>query len=233
MVLSRLRVARANLMSRKGRSGGPRRFMLLRGKYMRSSRKQVTNQKVYTYKYKTNGGTVGIGAGVAFNYNAIDFSLQAIPNYAELTALYDEYQIAKVDVEFIPRAAPLSQAISTATTGNANQLFGTCQPFLTVIDYDDSSVPTTRNELLQYGTCKVMAPNKYFKRSIVPKIAVQTYKTSLTTGYAAKAKQWLDCADDTVPHFGLKWCWDQDANAVSTILYDIYVTYHMKFRGTR
>lgn len=232
MPMSKVARAKYNLSRRKGY-----RRLQGRNQIVRMSRplfNSIKNtQKSYFYKYKISKGTVGIGNGQPQNYNAISFNLRDINNYSELTSLYDEYCISKVVVEFIPRGAILSQAINTATTGNTNQLYGTVQPFITVIDYDDATAPTTRNELLQYGTCKVSKPHTYVKRVFTPKIAIQTYKTAVSSGYMAKGHQWLDCADDTVPHYGLKWAWDQDQNAVSTTLYDIYCTYYVKFRGVR
>lgn len=189
--------------------------------------------KSYFYKYKISRGTVGIGSAQSTSYNSINFTLNDITNVAELTSLYDEYQITKVVVDFIPRAGALSSSPSGAA-GNVNQQFSTYQPFLTVVDYDDNTPPSSRDDMLEYGTCKVSKPNTMVRRVIVPKIQVQTYISANSVGKSAKSRQWLDCVHPDIPHFGLKWAWNQSAAAgADTVLYDIYCTYYVKFRGCR
>lgn len=195
--------------------------------------KRFSPSKIYSYKYTITKGTVGIANGANSNYNGISFKLQDIPNYTELTTLYDEYRITRVTIILMPRSASLGQT-NSASSGNVNQQYSNVQPFITVIDYDDATPPGARSDLIQYGTAKQHLPNRMIRRTLQPCVAVQTYKTAVSSGYMAKRRQWLDCADDTVPHYGFKWAYNQDsAAAADTVLYDITCVYYVQCRGTR
>lgn len=225
-------------MSYKKKKLLQRSAALVRGISLRTRRRMAMGTKnpnrSYSYKFKVNKGTVGVGSALQANYNAINFQLNDITSAAELTSLYDEYCITKIVCEFIPRAGALSDTIAGAY-GNVDQQYGAVQPFMTVIDYDDSNAPANRTELLQYQTAKYTKPTAKHVRVLSPKIAVQTYKIPVSSGYSAKSRQWIDCADNTVPHYGIKWAWDQSVPAPQggVVVMDIYCTYYVKFKGVR
>lgn len=197
-----------------------------------SSYKPSINQ--HHYRYRISAGTVGIANGANSNYNGINFKLNEIPNYTELTSLYDEYRIDKVTVELIPRASQLTTPAAAPAAGNVNQTFSNIQPMLTVIDFDDSTPPGSRADLLQYSTLKVSRYGEKITRTFVPHVATPVYRTGVSSGYGSKGKQWIDCANDDVPHYGLKWAFNQDSAAgADTVVYDIFVTFNLTMRGVR
>lgn len=186
------------------------------------------------FRYRISAGTVGIANGANSSYNGINFRLNQIPNYTELTSLYDEYRIDKVVVEFHPRASALTTPAAAPAAGNVNQSFSNIQPFLTVIDYDDSTPPGSRNDLVQYSNLLVSHYGQKVTRTFVPHVAVPVFRTGVSSGYGSKPKQWIDCANDDVPHYGLKWAFNQDTAAgADTVVYDLFVTFHLTMRGVR
>lgn len=163
---------------------------------------------------------------------ALAFKLSDLLNVDEYKALYDQYKITGVAVRLIPKALQF-QGTQTSTTGAIG--YG---QVVTAIDYDDQTVPGSKDQLLQYGSAKVTDGNKIHSRYFAPKILNQVYSSALVTAYAPKKAQYLDTVNDAVPHFGLKVWIDAPVipatmGLLTSISYDVYVTYYFKCKNTR
>lgn len=167
--------------------------------------------------------------GIANTYRAWSFSLDQLPNFTEFTNLFDSYRIDKIVMRFI---AVHAQQVS-AEVNNAAAVTVTQPRVYTVIDYDDDAVPTSITELTQYSNCKIRQAGKSFKVILQPKVAVQVYRSAVTTAYAAPDKGTkLDCAYADVPHFGVKLA--MTSNATNGYFgYDVNVDYYCSFFGIR
>ena len=51
----------------------------------------------------------------------------------------------------------------------------------------------------------VLKPNMYHKIVVRPSVLIQTYYTQTGSAYAPKWKQWIDMAQNSMPHYGLKY----------------------------
>lgn len=188
----------------------------------------------FMYKYVVTKSNISIANSAQTAQGALEFKLTDLANYAELTALYDEYCISKVVVKLFPKFGALGQTNGGA--GTYMQTTSAFKPTITVLDYDDSATPASRNELLEYGSARMHNCSQIIKRVLTPKIAIQTYKTAVSSGYSAKGHQWIDCADNNIPHYGLKYqveCDQTNGSGVPLYMYDVICTYYVKFRGTR
>jgi hypothetical protein len=74
--------------------------------------------------------------------------------------------------------------------------------FLSAVDYDDSTVWTSLNQGLQYENRYVTPLTSIHSRTWVPRIANIVHATG-STSYTS-VRDWVDCASDTVPWYGLK-----------------------------
>ena len=119
-----------------------------------------------------------------------------MPNASEFAVLFDQYKIMKVEWTYTPRFD--SVALDASATP------WTLPRFYSVIDKDDSSTPTSLNQLMQYGNMKSQVFNKPVKITYVPNVAAQVYGNLVSTGYAAKANQYIDMSNLDVNHFGHK-----------------------------
>lgn len=114
------------------------------------------------------------GEGVVIN-----FTLDLLPNSLEFQALFDEFRIQRVMVEFW----------SGSTVDS-------------VIDYTDGTPPISQNELLQYGTLMsvsaINGPTVFFRRILKPRPNIGT------TGIMAR-NNWLSTGTGAgVVHNGIK-----------------------------
>lgn len=204
---------------------------------------------VYRYKYTTlikNYFQLEMN-GVDANF-AIPFKLSDIPNYLELTALYDRYKISAVKVSIVPRQTQMiyqtaagvnnGGTIQPNTDFGGTHLFGTSNfghpEIVTVIDYDDDANPTGTNELLQYNSVRITRGNRNHHRYLKPRFKVDVSNTGVLM-----RQQWIDC-DNIVKHYGLKGQFTNVPNISPygtsdhpVINYDVILTYYVAFRDTR
>lgn len=135
---------------------------------------------------------------------------------AELKDLYDRYKITYVQIKFHLVSNP-DATLSIQDNGQDPQttpVYNSANwyPKLWyVVDYDDGN-SITYSAIKQYAKAKmfVIKPDKQYKVGFKPAIRSLVYKTDTTTGTTAKFGQWIDTADPTVPHYGLKWVLDME-----------------------
>lgn len=123
------------------------------------------------------------------------FLLNALPNAAEFTSLYDCYRIEEVDVTFILDLATVASTVSYPRIVYAP-------------DWNDSTPPVVENDVLSYQQAKSYQfsdVNRELTVKIRPRVAQTVYLTAVTSGYGWTSNPlWLDTAYPGVPHFGLK-----------------------------
>lgn len=153
--------------------------------------------KPHGFKYIVSKGPLTFSTGSSSTSLGLTFSLSDIGNAAELIALFDQFRLDKVVVKITPTFNSID-APSIASSMITPQIF-------TAIDYDDNTAPPSEASIREFGSCKETNGSKAHIRTLVPKVLTMAYKTALTTAYApAKSAMYIDCADSTVPHYGLK-----------------------------
>lgn len=187
------------------------------------------------------------GSTVFFSRN---FKLNEIVNYAELVAMFDAYRINKVGFILIPRQGSTMNYQTSAgvndggtivpnTDFGGTNLLGTSNygfpEVCTVLDYNDSTTPTTVNELLEYSTFKRTKANRDHKRYLVPRVNIDISATGMSV-----SKKWLGTAKPDVEHYGIKGSISNipDMTIVGTsnkpvIHFDLEIVYYVSLRNTR
>lgn len=167
--------------------------------------------------------------------HAIEYLFQNIINPNDFADLYDRYMITCVVHKFRLVNNPNSTwRIVDANAQNGTNWF----PKLWYCpDYDDSATETLQ-ELQQRAKtkCMVLQPNKQYKVVVKPAVTVQTYRTTTTTGYAPKWKQWIDMGQRDVPHYGLKFVVDtsaQDPVDTNPFIVEYTTQYFFKCKDVR
>jgi diketogulonate reductase-like aldo/keto reductase len=97
--------------------------------------------------------------GLVDTISVLNFSLNDLPNFAEFTALYDMYKIARVEIEFTPEYTELTDA---ALVSNAINVF-----FNSAVDPAGIGI-TVLNDILQFKTLASTPITKNHKRTLVP-----------------------------------------------------------------
>jgi len=215
-------MARFPRRRRQARRPGLRRKMRLmrRNKRMHTARNAV-GHLFKRVAYNENAITLTAGAPGAKTFGVNTFMLSALPNYTEFTDLYDLYKINKVKVEFIPK-------ISSAILNGGAQL-----PIIhSSVDTNDSSPPTTLNQLMENEDLKTTRGIRNHVRYFTPKCQIKLYESIATDGYAvARRNPFINTDDPSVPHYALKWCVENPISGGDAYWYcDMKITYYFACR---
>lgn len=195
---------------------------------MRSIRPKYTGQ---TYNFKRSlYGEVITTAG---QYKAgVTWNLTQIPGYSEWTALFDQYRLTGVAIQFTYRATNTS-VLESINNGHVGL------PILWhVVDTDDNSAPASIAELGQVGKCKrfIFDSGKRTKTIFIrPRYLNRINGTGSTVANTVgDRKAWIDLLDNDVPHYGLKYILDLPQALVAyNVTFDVITTYYVQFKNAR
>lgn len=171
----------------------------------------------------------GVASGISAAYQ---FTLDSLPNYTEFTALYDMYKINAIKLTFVPTASEyINSTTSGAPTPNGFQRFNS------VLDFDDTAVPVSENDLLQYATLRNTPGWRPHTRYFKPRI-LQTVDeiVGATLGSSSSGPKWISCLSPSVEHLGVKIFVAPPiagSAVAAAITYSVYATYYLSCRNTK
>lgn len=148
-----------------------------------------------TLTSNTEGVLAGGGSTGFVGFSPV-FNLSSVVNPTDFTNLYDQYRINAVLLE-------MKWSIDNIPGASEKVLN---PPMLRYYrDYDDANNPTDE-QLKENAKTKSlsMSPNRVYKIMIKPAVLNEVRSTGTTVNFQVKWKPWLDCADTTTPHRGLK-----------------------------
>lgn len=180
-----------------------------------------------SFKEIINYGDVELKNGLTATSGVVFITGAMLGNFSPLSSAFDTYTIRRYKVDFVPYG---NQVYNTAAAVNGLPSTSGVSPLYTVVDFDDSNTFASVNAACEYATVKYAMTGKQHTRYVTPKVPVQLYESSITSGYSSKTNQWIDVATDDVPHLGLKWIVTYPAPASNILMYKIVVTvwYAMK-----
>jgi len=170
-------------------------------------------------KFALDGFTVVSPSGTTNSYS--------MP-YSDFQNMYDQYRIKKIVVRFY-----LSWNDTNNSTGakEVNPVFTIAQ------DNVDNVAPSTETELRQYNTQKdfQLSGNRYTTK-VYPKIVNEVLgSTGTAAAVGSAASQWIQTANPSIPHYGLKlWMNLLDFYSNTTALGNMLITcdYHLEMKNT-
>lgn len=126
----------------------------------------------------------------------VNWTFNALPNYTEFANMFDRYKVTYVKLYFHLKIDPSAQAAASATFPKLYY----------VTDFDDSTNPTSINQLREHSNLKikVLNPNKPVVVRVKPAVLQEVYRGLASTTYSPKWNQWIDMANVDVPLYGLK-----------------------------
>lgn len=169
-------------------------------------------------------------ADINFNnttqFAAYNFKLTQLPNNTQFS-LYDQYRIRFVKVYFVNNTQPCNQSALD------NQVAPT---LVTAVDWDDSTTPTSMNQLYSFHNCKIhgsiTAGSPYMSRTFKPAVAKTVFGSGITNAFGASRDVWLDVASSQTEHYGLKLGLEQTPQVpASSGSIRVYATFYMEFKS--
>lgn len=170
-------------------------------------------------------GADGKGYGSAYAAGLTAVANITIPDNVEFTQLFDQYKILSYTAEYMPRW----DSVDTAQTSG----FGVMMPtFHWVYDMDDATIPTTVEELMTRPYCKSVPINKPIRITVKnPCVAGMIYQSGVATSYSPRKSPWVDCNNNSVPHYGYKFC--VTGKPTTTYTFDVKVTIRLMMKNVR
>lgn len=150
-----------------------------------------------------NATILGLTAGAAAASNLYDiawslnFRLDQVINYTDITALADKYKI---------KGAYVRVYYNNSNSSSSTQ--GGMPVVQYVTDHDDKLVPSSVNALrekmgVQFKTFK--NASSYVGIKVIPRPNREVFASGVITGYETPSRPlWLDCANPNIEHFGVK-----------------------------
>lgn len=161
-------------------------------------RKQLArNAKIHSFKRTYNVGSSSTSGATETNY-AVNFSLNDLPGFTEITAMYDFYKITGITYKWIPYQ---TNSISVSSINNVANV-----PIFYCVDTSDATAPTSVNEVCEYNDHKMARVMDGFKIFFRPKFADAT---------AASRDGWVATSNPSLNWFGLKVSIPPTTNAMS------------------
>jgi len=155
-------------------------------------------------------------------FAAYTHSFADLPSASAWSGIFDRYRFKQVSVEFVPLA-------TQENTSTSNQL-----GFLhTSVDFDDATAPALTATIERYSTYAGIVGNKPLRRVYVPRISNTIYYNGIVNAYAeGLPNTWVDMANQSVPHYGLKAGLDPTTVA-GNVAYVVRATYVIQVAGRR
>lgn len=184
-------------------------------------------QRIYYYKRAAQFTPFTIPAPASDTVSLYRFGLFDLPNYAEFTTLYDQYQIAGVKISFVPLVNTVASNLGTVSgTGTVFNYMRT----YSCIDYNNITAPASVNAMREYQTFKWKPITKVHSRYIRPKPQM----LNGTDGYTPQGKMpWFDTntAANSQLYGGVVFGVDAIPNIpTGTQLFSVEVKMYIKFR---
>lgn len=179
-----------------------------------------TVPRSYTFMQKDFGTTQYpiIGSSTVPVASYYVFQLSSLANNASFTGLFDQYKVDAIQFRVRPR--------SSMATINAGVY---APPLYLVIDYDNTTALPNVATALQYTSCAVVESYQSASRTFKPHVAVAAYSGAFTA-YKNELADWIDCASNTVLHYGVKY-YLPVCPATALPEWDVDVDVYLSFRN--
>jgi hypothetical protein len=153
-------------------------------------------------------------------FGTIYYLASDLDQFANFAVIFDQYRIEETEVTFRPAFTDNSLSFSTIVA-----------PLLyVVVDYDDSSVPSTLAQLREYSNCTQSLYETQVRR-FKPHVAIAAYASTFTE-YANVESPWIDCTGNAIQHYGIKYGCDAGVTAQTNLQHWIIQTRHrISFRN--
>jgi len=142
-------------------------------------------------------------------------------NFSSMAFSFDQYRIKALEIMIVP-------------VSNYNGNGALLGPGLTttVLDYDDNSLLTTIPEAMSYSNQITTRTDEIQRRTFKPRVNAGLQNTGASIVAAASVEdQWIDIAQATIPHYGMKIACTTSSSA--SLAYSFIVRAHFQYRMTR
>lgn len=184
----------------------------------RPPRRLLSSMKLYHFKRTYQGPTITPLTG-ATTFGAISFNMSS--QGTEIPPLFDCYRINKVVCKFVPNR-------DNANFGGTSYI----PNFYSVLDFTDSTIPTSLTELYDYGNLRITRGSIIHTRALVPATNDAIEGPAAIVSGNPRYKQWITTSQMGIPHFGLKYAVDNVGGATD-VTYKTFITLYFSCKSVK
>lgn len=176
------------------------------------------NERLHYVKRTVDYGTL-LGDNINPSYGTYNFSINDVPNYTELTALYDQYKICGVRFRLFPKQTQCTSLDLATQPRNAR--------ILTAIDYTDSTSPISISEVREFETCKV--------DSILDRVERYVKHPKYVLSSNIVTDDWCPTSNTTVNWLGIKYAIEPigSTSATRSQEWSVEATFYLCFKNIK
>lgn len=182
---------------------------------------KMTNLRKNLYYFKRKH--IGDANSISANQWTYGFSLDSIPNYTELTSMFDQYMIYGVKISWRLVLSPEAQAANIST-----------YPNLYVRKDYDNSVAENAAAIMQDNKCKrfILLPNRLRSIYVRPS-TLNLMSDGAATITSPQWNKWIDASYPAVSHYGVKVAVDTLGINLDAFRVQTEYTYYIACKNTR
>mgnify|MGYP000307947669 CR=1 FL=1 len=209
------------------RSKGLKRYS--RGRHMtRRGRRVPPRNRYHTVVHRRDSIAPSLVSASTDQAENLRFALNTFPGTGPFQALYHQYRILKVKVEYIPVNYQARHQL------DGEQPTDTFTPTIyTAINRTASAFPATVTDFMSMNSCKFRLAGRYHKRYFTPSTLDTVYNTALSSGYNPEYKQWISMGYPSAPHFGLDTLLSATASSAGTFKYRRVETIWVQYKNRK
>jgi len=151
------------------------------------------------------------------------------PGTGPYKALYRQFKVTKVIVEFFP-----VNIQGRYNTGDEDDLSKLYTPTLyTSINRTATDFADNITKICSTNTMRSVLCGRYHKRVFTPSTLDQVYQSLTETGYNPEFGQWLSTDDTSVPHFGLDVLLSSTGSPKNSFKYKMRTTVYCQWKNKK
>ena len=130
--------------------------------------------------------------------------LSDLPDYDEITKMYDAYCIKGCSVQIVPKHTQSPAVFQVDSGSNPGMIAINTEGMIhSVLDYNSLGSGFGVNNLVQYQNHRMSRTNKIHKRYFKPRVLTPAYQSGVTTAYGESKDRWISTASPDVVHYGM------------------------------
>lgn len=214
-------VYRKRRYTRRRRTGRKRAW---RRNFKTRNYRRTKSGTLHQFVRFVNRGTVNCTTGTSSTFGTLSFKLSDVPTVTDFSNLYDQYRIKAVKVSFIPvtNVTFRSNSSDLAVVGTAMS-----DRFFTVLDFNDTTNPTSINAMREYKNCKWTPYTRIHKRFFYPK-PLEEMSGNIPANPIGNP--WVPTAFNNVDYYGLKWGFEHPSTIATGSYFTIECKYYLQLR---
>lgn len=187
----------------------------------RTFRRRTLRRPRYLFKRKVQFSALNLAPNTVAQNGMLLFKLEDIPQYTDITNLFDSYCIRKVKVDFL----------ATVNDFTASFVESEIPQVLTCIDKNTTTTLSGVDTVMAYQNCRQYGANRNFSRSFRP-YYIGSASTQIGSVPVEVKQNWIPTSSSSLPHYGLQWAVPTFDNPDDVIV-QVWVTYWIQCRNVR